>query len=127
MSATIPGRRLEQRQEALRRANEIRSWRAQLKRDLIHGRVDPVAVLAENDDRLATMKVKDLLIAVPGIGRVKANKWLGPFGCRVGDTRRIGSLTTRQRTWLMMALRAHARMSSRYVARYHPLDEERAA
>lgn len=121
------GQTVEERMRHLQRANEVRSWRAQLKRDLAEGRVNPSQLLAANEDRLASMKVVDLLVAVPGIGKVKARKWLGTTGCRAGDTIRVGRLTDRQRTWLIMALRAWERSAERYVARYHPMAREEVA
>ena len=72
-----PERSLLQRMEALQRANDIRTRRAQLKRDLKAGRQPIDRLLLEPPDYLATAKVFDLLLAVPKYGRVKVNKILG--------------------------------------------------
>ena len=45
--AQTPERSLDQRMEALRRANEIRSSRAQLKRDLKNGTVAIGSIIAD--------------------------------------------------------------------------------
>ena len=71
-----PERSLVQRMEALQRANDIRTRRAQLKRDLKAGRQPIHELLLEPPDYLETAKVFDLLLAVPKYGRVKVNKIL---------------------------------------------------
>ena len=62
-----PERSLVQRMEALQRANNIRSRRAQLKRDLKAGRQPIHELLLEPPDYLETAKVFDLLLAVPEV------------------------------------------------------------
>ena len=62
--------------EALQRANEIRTRRASLKRDLKAGRVSIHLLLMEPPDYIETAKVFDMLLAVPKYGRVKVNKVL---------------------------------------------------
>jgi len=69
-----PERSLMQRMEALQRANDIRSRRAQLKRDLKAGRQPIHELLLEPPEYLLTAKVFDLLLAVPKYGRVKVNR-----------------------------------------------------
>src|SRR5438105_14274382 len=71
-----PERSLVQRMEALQRANDIRTRRAQLKRDLKAGRQPIHELLLEPPEYLETAKVFDLLLAVPKYGRVKVNKIL---------------------------------------------------
>jgi hypothetical protein len=98
-----PERSLHQRMDALKRANEIRTRRAQLKRDLKGGRVSIDGLLLTPPDFLATAKVFDLLLAVPKYGRVKANKVLQT--CRISPSKTIGGLSERQRTELVSLLR----------------------
>ncbi len=98
-----PERSLHQRMDALKRANEIRTRRAQLKRDLKGGRVSIDGLLLTPPDFLATAKVFDLLLAVPKYGRVKANKVL--HTCRISPSKTIGGLSERQRTELVSLLR----------------------
>jgi hypothetical protein len=83
-----PERSLHQRMDALRHANEIRSRRAQLKRDLKAGRQPIHELLLDPPDYLLTAKVFDLLLAVPKYGRVKVNKVLSQCGELVALLRR---------------------------------------
>jgi hypothetical protein len=64
-SERAPAQTLEQRLRALRQANEIRSRRAALKKELASGRVRIADVLAQPPDCAKTAKVRDLLLAVP--------------------------------------------------------------
>lgn len=91
---TPPDRSLAQRMDALAYANEIRSARALLRRDLKAGRASIVAVLKDPPSCIESMKVFDLLIAVPKVGRVKVTKLLS--GCRISPSKTIGGLTQRQ-------------------------------
>ena len=98
-----PERSLMQRMEALARANDIRSRRAQLKRDLKAGRLRIHELLLEPPDYLETAKVFDLLLAVPKYGRVKVNKILTQ--CRISPSKTIGGLSERQRRELVALMR----------------------
>src|SRR3712207_5619229 len=69
-----PERSLVQRMDALQRANEIRTRRAQLKRDLKGGRVTIHDLLSSPPDYLETAKVFDMLLAVPKYGRVRSEE-----------------------------------------------------
>ena len=89
--------------DALRRANEIRTERARLKRDLKGGRVKIQELLLDPPEYLQTAKVFDLLLAVPKYGRVKANRILTQ--CRISPSKTIGGLSERQRNELVSSLR----------------------
>jgi hypothetical protein len=65
-----------QRERALALAQQVRVLRAQLKRDLKHGRCSIRGVLSDPPSFITTAKVIDMLRAVPGYGPVKANKIL---------------------------------------------------
>ena len=93
-----PERSLDQRMDALGRANEVRALRAQLKRDLKAGRVSIGALLLDQPPYLETAKVFDMLLALPKIGRVKATKILQ--SCRVSPSKTFGGLSERQRAEL---------------------------
>jgi hypothetical protein len=101
--SSAPERSLNQRMDALQRANEIRSRRAQLKRDLKGGRVSIQTLLLTPPEYVETAKVVDMLMAVPKYGRVKANKVL--VTCRISPSKTIGGLSARQRDELVAALR----------------------
>jgi hypothetical protein len=98
-----PERSLVQRMEALQRANDIRSRRAQLKRDLKAGRQPIHELLMNPPEYLETAKVFDLLLAVPKYGRVKVNKILST--CRISPSKTIGGLSERQRAELVELMR----------------------
>jgi len=90
-----PERSLDQRKQALKRANEVRSKRAALKRDLKAGRVKIQTLLLDPPEYLLTAKVIDMLLAVPKVGRVKANRVLK--SCRVSPSKTFAGLSERQR------------------------------
>ena len=89
--------------EALKRANDIRVRRAQLKKDLKTGSATIDQILQDPPEYVSTAKVFDMLLAVPKYGRVKANKVL--VQCRISPSKTIGGLSQRQRTELVSMLR----------------------
>ena len=102
-SLAAPERSLDQRMEALKRANDIRTSRAKLKKDLKAGRASIHKILLDPPEYLLTAKVFDMLLAVPKYGRVKANRILNQ--CRISPSKTIGGLSQRQRTELIGLLR----------------------
>jgi hypothetical protein len=98
-----PERSLTQRMDALKRANDIRTRRARLKRDLKAGRESIHGLLLDPPDYLETAKVFDLLLAVPKYGRVKVNRILTQ--CRISPSKTVGGLSERQRGELVNFLR----------------------
>lgn len=88
--------------EALQRANEFRSLRAQLKKDLKAGAVSLVDIIATPPDYVLTAKVFDMLMAVPKYGKVKATRYLNH--CRIAQGKTIGGLSDRQRSELIDVL-----------------------
>ena len=102
-SVAAPERSLQQRMDALQRANDIRTRRAQLKRDLKAGRASIHELLLHPPEFVETAKVFDMLLAVPKYGRVKVNKVL--VNCRISPSKTIGGLSQRQRAELVSMLR----------------------
>ena len=94
-----PSRSLDQRMEALHRANEIRVRRAQLKRDLKTGQASISDILRTPPEYVLTAKVYDMLVAVPKYGRVKAIRLLNQ--CRISQSKTVGGLSDRQRSELV--------------------------
>jgi hypothetical protein len=94
-----PERSQQQRMDALRRANDIRSERARLKDSLRSGELLIISVLGDPPPCVHTAKVLDLLLAVPKYGRVKANRLLER--CRVSPAKTVNGLTPRQRKELL--------------------------
>jgi S13-like protein len=102
-SAAAPERSLDQRMEALKRANDIRTRRARLKRDLKGGKQNIQTLLLDPPEYVETAKVFDMLLAVPKYGRVKTNRILNQ--CRISPSKTIGGLSQRQRNELVNQLR----------------------
>ena len=98
-----PERTLHQRMDALARANQVRTQRAQLKRDLKAGRLSIHQLLLDPPEFVETAKVFDVLLAVPKYGRVKVNKIL--VNCRISPSKTIGGLSERQRSELVSMLK----------------------
>jgi hypothetical protein len=102
LTIEAPVRSLAQRHDALQKANEVREKRAALKRDLKAGRDRTVDVLADPPWWVETMKITDLLLATPKVGRTKAHKMLRR--AHVSPTRSVGGLSDRQREELVAML-----------------------
>ena len=94
-----PKRSLDQRMDALQRANDIRVRRAKLKKDLKLGRVMIEEILQDPPEYVQTAKVFDMLMAVPKFGRVKAARFLNQ--CRISQSKTVGGLSDRQRAELV--------------------------
>src|ERR1700730_4544306 len=101
-TSTAPERSLNQRMDALARANQIRIERAQLKRDLKSGRRSIHSLLLAPPEYGETTKLFAMLLAVPKYGRVKVNKILSH--CRIAPSKTIGGLSERQRSELVSLL-----------------------
>jgi hypothetical protein len=85
--------------DALKRANHIRSKRAQLKSDLKQGSVTVASILREPPEYLLTAKVIDVLMATPKCCRVKSARIMEQ--CRVSPSKTVGGLSERQRAELL--------------------------
>ena len=102
-AAAVPERSHKQRMRALETANEIRTRRAKLKKDLKAGKVQIDKLLLDPPEYLSSAKVFDLMLAVPKYGRVKTNRILNQ--CRISPSKTIGGLSERQRAELVSQLR----------------------
>src|ERR671918_2506526 len=98
-----PARSLDQRMEALKRANDIRVKRAKLKKDLKDGKVHIEQILGDPPEYVSTAKVFDMLMAVPKFGRVKAARFLNQ--CRISQSKTVAGLSDRQREELVNLFR----------------------
>lgn len=93
----VPDRSLQQRLDALKHANEVRSKRARLKRDVKARRLSWRAAFVH--EWCDGMKVYDLLVTVPKIGRVKANRILTRG--QISPSKTLAGLSDRQREFLL--------------------------
>lgn len=90
----------DQRLANLRRANEIRVYRATLRRNMTADLC--VAILTDPPADTLTMPVRALLQAVPLFGPVKARRLL--LTLSIAQDKRLGELTERQRLALAEAI-----------------------
>lgn len=112
-AAAPPARTEEQRREALRRANDIRSTRARFKEQMkatgrgedgkTEARNAAVDLATEVPRWVGTMSAYDLLMAIPKVGRVKANRILNQ--CRISVSKTLGGMSDRQRVELVAQIR----------------------
>lgn len=84
-----------QQMHALRRANDVRLARAELKRKIADGRVRAGDVILTSPWEAHSMPVVDLLVSQYRWGHTRANRFL--TGVALSETKTIGSLTERQR------------------------------
>lgn len=92
--------------QALAAANEIRTSRHRLKRQIDAGEVTVESVLADIPRYAETMAIGELLRAQHRWGRARTRRFL--VAIPIGEGRPLASLTKRQRDVLVMALRARA-------------------
>jgi hypothetical protein len=85
--------------EALEKANRIRIQRAQLKKDLKSGKARIAEILREPPDFVLSMKVFDLIRAMPWTGPQRASQLLKKY--YINDTKTIGGMSERQRQALL--------------------------
>jgi S13-like H2TH domain len=101
--AGAPPARSAQRLESLRKANEIRASRAQLKNELATGAVRMEEILVRLPEFARTERVSVLLLAVPKYGRVRVSRLLTK--ARISESKTLGGLSDRQRAELIAHFR----------------------
>lgn len=100
----VPDRSLEQRRTALQKGNYHRTYRAEVKQRIKRHGANPLPYLLDPPAEMTSMRVFDLLLAVPKWGRVKVNRAL--VRCRISPSKTLGGLSERQRDELARMLRA---------------------
>jgi hypothetical protein len=102
-SETEPGQRgTAQCMEALARANQVRLARAALKRDVSAGRQSVCDVITESPWEAESMSLSELLCSQRRWGRARSRKLLS--SAALGEGKKVGTLTERQRRILVGAL-----------------------
>lgn len=88
----------------MKKAGEARRKRAELKELLSMGSLDLAELFrkADEDDIVAGTKVSAVLAALPGLGKVKAQRMMEEHG--IAENRRIRGLGDRQRKALLDAV-----------------------
>jgi hypothetical protein len=91
----------DQRHAALEKAAAARRQRAELKEKLKMGSTTLRELLdsAERDDVIGKMKVVSVLESLPGVGKVKARRYMEEIG--ISETRRVRGLGAQQREALL--------------------------
>ncbi len=97
----VPQMSDEQRAAALARAAEARRVRAEIAELLKTGSLTLSEVFqrAEQDDLVAGTKIAKLIVAMPGMGKVKAKRLMEEHG--IDESRRVRGLGSRQRRVLL--------------------------
>jgi hypothetical protein len=99
----LPKLSLDEKKKALKKAQEVRSQRAKIRRNLKNGNTTIREVLANiSDDVIAKMRVVYLLESLPRIGKIKTRKIMDDIG--IDETRRIQGLGNRQKQALIERL-----------------------
>jgi hypothetical protein len=80
-----------QAMEALAKANDVRIQRAADKREIRHGRLDPLSILELPPRHWQNAKVIELLLAMHRVGRRRAGSWLAMANVR--PTLRLGEMS----------------------------------
>jgi hypothetical protein len=96
-----------QHMRALAHANRVRLARAELKRGIKAGRIDPADVVRGCPWQVETMTVGELLRSQRRWGRARARKFL--VALALSEQRQLSQFTERQRNLLARALDAKSR------------------
>jgi hypothetical protein len=84
-----------QHMQALRRANEVRLARAELKRSVAEGRTTVGAIILACPWEAASMTISELLLSQRRWGATRCSRFLVAIG--MTETKTVGSMTDRQR------------------------------
>ena len=90
--------------QALARANQVRLARAALKRDISAGRRTVTQVILESPWEADSMSLGELLCSQRRWGRARSRKLLASSA--LGEGKKVGTLTERQRRILVGAIEA---------------------
>lgn len=104
---------IPQHMQALARANRVRLARAELKRAIGRGDVDIAAVVRDCPWETESMTLSELLTSQRRWGRTRARRLLQALA--LSESKRVGSLTSRQRALLASALDAKPHRSSQLL------------
>lgn len=97
---SVPMLTPEEKQRALAKAQQMRSERARLRRELKSGALTLHDVLGDvGDEAIQKMRVSYLLQSLPHVGKVTSDKAMQDIG--IHANRRVQGLGVRQRTQLL--------------------------
>ena len=89
----------EQRAAALEKAKAARAKRSALRADIKAGKISLAEVLGSTDEIVKKTKVKQILVSLPGVGAVTAQKAMEEIG--IDENRRVGGLGSNQKEKLL--------------------------
>ena len=99
----IPKLSPEERSKALQKAQQIRSKRMEVRKQLKAGTLTLAAVLKDAENEVyAKMRVKYLLESLPQVGKITAVKIMEEIG--IDEARRVQGLGSRQKAQLLERL-----------------------
>ena len=99
----IPTLSAEERSKALQKAQQIRSQRMEVRKQLKVGKLTLANILNDSENEVyAKMRVKYLLESLPQVGKITAAKVMEEIG--IDEARRIQGLGSRQKAQLLERL-----------------------
>ncbi|MBQ2764581.1 MAG: integration host factor [Firmicutes bacterium] len=98
----VPNLSTEERAKALQKAQEMRSQRMALRKELKAGNVSLEDVLKREDEIVTRMKVKYLLESLPNVGKITAASIMEEIG--INESRRVQGLGKRQKAMILEKL-----------------------
>ncbi|HHV79810.1 MAG TPA: integration host factor [Firmicutes bacterium] len=96
---SLPTLSIDEKKEALQKAQAMRKKRSELRNALKKGEVTLSDILASEDEVTSRMRVSYLLRSLPRVGKIKAQKIMEEIG--IDEARRIQGLGKRQREALI--------------------------
>ncbi|MEA4882899.1 MAG: integration host factor, actinobacterial type [Clostridia bacterium] len=100
---SLPKLSPEQKDAALKKAQEVRSKRAQIRENLKAGQMGLEEILGKAEDEvIGKMRVAYLLESLPRIGRVRSRQIMEEIG--IDESRRVQGLGVRQKEALLKKL-----------------------
>ena len=99
----IPKLSPEERSKALQKAQQTRSKRMEVRKNLKAGKLTLNNILAETENEIyAKMRVKYLLESLPQVGKITTKKIMEEIG--IDEARRVQGLGSRQKSQLQERL-----------------------
>lgn len=96
----VPQLSVDERNNALAKAQEMRSKRMEMRKKLKSGEIKLEEVINDlNNEVIARMRVKYLLESLPQIGKITAKKIMDEIG--IDESRRVQGLGSRQKVDLL--------------------------
>ena len=91
----LPQMTEEQRAAALEKAKKVRAERSKIRADIKSGKLSLKKVLESDNDVIKKTKVSQILVSLPGVGKVTVEKVMAEIG--IQENRRVGGLGSAQK------------------------------